>query len=102
VTLPSIAGMSRKNQARDESHYRESERIMLLIDSAARKASDAARELERDGAEAHLVAALDTAAGALRADHKRLMQTVYWHVPKDQERLSGTDEEKEDQERLAV
>ena len=73
---------------------------MLHVDEAARKAAEAAEALKRDGASAHLVNALETAASALRAEHKRLVQSVYWKAPEPSaqgELVSGD----EGQERLA-
>jgi len=54
---------------------------MLHVEDAARRLSEAATALKKDGASAHLVAALETAAGAVRADHARLMKSVYWQAP---------------------
>ncbi len=54
---------------------------MLHVEDAARRLSEAAESLEKDGAAPHLVAALETAAGAVRADHARLMKSVYWQAP---------------------
>ena len=84
--------MSEPSQAEQEEHFREVERTMLNIAGAAKRAAQAAEDLRKDGAEDHLVAALETAAGALRAEHKRLLQTAYYRVP----------EQPDDQEKLAV
>lgn len=54
---------------------------MLHVEDAVRCLSEAAGELKKEGAEPHLVAALETAAGVIRADHARLMQSVYWRPP---------------------
>ena len=93
--------MTESTQARDERHFREVERIMLLIDEASRKAARSAKELSDDGSEHYLVAALETASAALRAEHKRLMRGVYWRAPgKDgQPELIANDSD--EQERLA-
>lgn len=73
---------------------------MLYVDEAARKAAEAAEALEQDGASPHLVAALQTAAGSIRADHKRLIKSVYWKAP-EQESQGELVSADEDQERLA-
>lgn len=75
---------------------------MLLIDEASRKAGRSGEELSKDGAENYLVTALETAAAALRAEHKRLMRSVYWRAPTadGQEQLLSDDGD--DEERLAV
>ena len=92
--------MNSAHQAKDEEHFREIERAMLYVDEAARKTEQAAEALKSDGAAAHLIAALETAAGALRADHKRLIKSVYWKAPEQpsQGELVSADE---NQERLA-
>ncbi len=73
--------MSAAQQAREEGHFRQVEGAMLHVEDAARRLSEAAEALRKDGASAHLVAALETAAGAVRADHARLMKSVYWQAP---------------------
>jgi hypothetical protein len=65
-------------QAKEEAQFRKVEGAMLHVEDAARRLAEAAAELKSDGAPAYLVAALETAAGAVRADHKRLMKSVYW------------------------
>lgn len=87
-------------QVRAEEHFREVERTMLYVDEAARKATEAAASLKEDGAAEHLVAALETTARALRAEHKRLIQSVYWRAPEkeSQGQLVSVDD---DRERLA-
>ena len=86
-------------QAREEEHFRKVEGAMLYIEDAARRLRETAEELKKDEAPAYLVAALETAAGAARADHARLMKSVYWRAPdSDQGELSETEDE---QQRLA-
>lgn len=73
--------MSDVDQFREEEHFREVERAMLYVDEAARKCEEAVKTLRRDGAAPHLITALETAAGSLRADHKHLIKSVYWKAP---------------------
>lgn len=68
--------MTRAEQAREEEHFRKVEGAMLHVEDAGRRLAEAATELKKDGAEPHLVAALETAAGAVRADHSRLMTSL--------------------------
>jgi hypothetical protein len=68
-------------QAREEDHFRQVETAMLHVEDAARRLDEAAAELEKEEAAPHLIAALETAAGAVRADHSRLMKSVYWQAP---------------------
>jgi len=88
---PRASGIARRvtqmaisaEQAREEEHFRKVEGAMVYIEDAARRLDESAKELKKDGAPAYLVAALETAAGAARADHARLMKSVYWRVPTD-------------------
>lgn len=73
--------MTAAQQVREEEHFRQVEGAMLHVEDAARRLSEAAEALKKDGAAPHLVAALETAAGAVRADHARLMKSVYWQAP---------------------
>jgi len=86
-------------QAREEEHFRKVEGAMLYIEDAARRLRETAEELKRDAAPAYLVTALETAAEAARADHARLMKSVYWRAPdSDQSELT---EPADKQQRLA-
>ncbi len=87
-------------QAQEEAQFRKVEGAMLHVEDAARRLTEAAEELKRDDAPAYLVAALETAAGAVRADHKRLMKSVYWPAAADdQQELAPPPEDA--QQRLA-
>jgi len=85
-------------QAREEGQFRKVEGAMLHAEDAARRLAEVAGELKREGAPAHLVAALETAAGAVRADHKRLMKSVYWPTPDNSQQELAPES---DQQRLA-
>jgi hypothetical protein len=86
-------------QRREEAHFRKVEGAMLHVEDAARRLDEAAKELKKDGAAPYLIAALETAAGALRADHSRLVKSVYWAAPtSDQGELIAPGDE---QQRLA-
>lgn len=73
---------------------------MLHVEDAARRLSEAAASLKKEGAAPHLVAALETAAGAVRADHSRLMKSVYWQAPPSSQGELGVSDDDE-QQRLA-
>jgi len=91
--------MTGEEQRREEGHFRKVEGAMLYIEDAARRLDKTARELKKDGAPAYLIAALETAAGAARTDHARLMKSVYWRAPSsDQGELLAAGDE---QQRLA-
>lgn len=81
--------MNGAEQRREEEHFRKVEGAMVFVEDAARRLDEAAKELKKDDAAPYLVAALETAAGAVRADHARLMKSVYWRAPSaDQEELA--------------
>lgn len=86
-------------QAKEEAQFRKVEGAMVHVEDAARRLTEAAADLKRDDAPAHLVAALETAAGAVRADHKRLMKSVYWPAADPQQELAPPPEDA--QQRLA-
>lgn len=73
------------NQAREEEHFRKVEGAMMHVEDAGRRLQEAADELKREEAAPHLVVALETAAGAVRADHARLRKSVYWRPPASDE-----------------
>ena len=86
-------------QAREEEHFRKVEGAMLYIEDAGRRLRETAEELKKDAAPAYLVTALETAAASARADHARLMKSVYWRAPdSDQGELTEIADE---QQRLA-
>ena len=73
----------------NEAHFAEIEKTLLFVSDARKRAEKAAKELKRDGAEAHLVAALESAERELEALGRRLMQQTYFAVPKDQLELAS-------------
>jgi hypothetical protein len=93
--------VTRPEQIREEEHFRQVERAMLYVDEAARKVAEAAEKLKQDGGSPHLVAALETAATSVRADHKRLIKSVYWKAPDKSDPQVELVAADGDQERLA-
>lgn len=75
----------------NEEHFKEIEKVLLYVSEARRKAEGVADGLERDSAEAHLVAALRDAEAELAELHRKLMQGTYWAVPKQQMSLSNAE-----------
>jgi hypothetical protein len=69
----------------NEAHFAEVEKTLLYISEARERADRSARGLARDGAETHLVEALEDAERELLAVHRRLMQTTYFAVPRSHE-----------------
>lgn len=93
--------MSAAEQRQEEEHFRKVEGAMLYLEDAARRLDETAKELKKDGAAAYLTAALETASGAARADHARLMKSVYWHAPGNAQAELIDPEEGDSQQRLA-
>lgn len=79
--MPRVRDVNPAEQLREEEHFRQVERALLYADDAARKIAEIAAGLKKDGAAPHLVVALETAADAVRADHRRLMKSVYFRAP---------------------
>jgi len=71
----------------NEVHHSEVEKVLLYISEARERAERARVALTRDGAERHLVAALEESEERLRQEHRRLLQATFYAVP-DQERLA--------------
>jgi hypothetical protein len=73
----------------NEDHFDEIERTLLYISEARERAQRARKALEKDGAEPHLVAAVKVTEDAMRAEHRRLLQTTFYARPSEsQERLA--------------
>lgn len=68
----------------NESHFAEIEKTLLYISEARERAERSARELERDGAEEHLIRALGDAERELELLGRTLMQRTYFAVPEEQ------------------
>jgi septation ring formation regulator EzrA len=77
----------------NETHFAEIEKTLLFVSDARKRAEKAAKELRRDGAEAHLVAALEAAERELEQLGRRLMQQTYFAVPQDQLELASAEPE---------
>ena len=72
----------------NEAHFAEIEKALLYISEARERAERAAKALARDGAEPHLVEALDEAERELEVLGRTLRQRTYFAVPKEQLTLS--------------
>ncbi len=68
----------------NEAHFAEIEKTLLYLSEARKRAEKAVKELKRDGAEPHLVTALETTERELESVARRLMQQTYFAVSKDQ------------------
>jgi hypothetical protein len=64
----------------NEAHYSEIEKTLLYISDARRRAERAAKEIRSDGAEPHLIVALDAAAADLKDLQRTQMQATYFAV----------------------
>lgn len=97
--------MTGRSEPDKEHCLREVERAMLFIAGAQRKAEAIATELEGQGADEQYVNALRTAAGALRAEHNRLLNSTHFTVPDEPlQDFPEVEERKEDsdQQRMAI
>lgn len=71
-----------------EAHMAEVESALFVMSEARRRAEQAARDLAKDGAEPHLVEAMERAERELEATIDAFFKSTYFHVPKDQLALS--------------
>ena len=71
-------------QAKDEQEYGEVDVVLLYIEDARRRAERAAAELRAGGAEDFLVEALEQIQAELSQSAKKLMQSTFFAVPKEQ------------------
>jgi len=65
----------------NEAHHSEVEKVLLYISEARERAEKARRCLIRDGAEPHLVEALQESEECLRQEHRRLLQRTFYAIP---------------------
>ena len=72
----------------NEAHFAEIEKTLLYISEARIRAERAAKQIAKDGAEAHLVEALEEVDRELLALHRKLMQSTYFAVQEDQLTIS--------------
>ena len=72
----------------NERHFNEIERVMLNVSHARERALKAAKLIGKDGADPHLVAALERAGAELAETHRALMQGTYFAVLDAQEQLA--------------
>lgn len=73
----------------NEVHFREIEKTLLFISEARKRAKQTAANIEKDGAEPHLVVALQEARRQLEELGRRLMQKTYFAVPDNQLSISS-------------
>jgi hypothetical protein len=85
-TVPSASGptLDRVN----EEHMAEVERVLFVVSEARRQAERSGRDLIREGAAPHLVAAVQRVERDLEAAIDVFFKGTYFHVPKDQLTLS--------------
>jgi hypothetical protein len=72
----------------NEAHFAEIEKTLLYISEARVRAERAARLIAKDGADEHLVQALEETDRELLALHRKLMQSTYFAVPEEQMTIS--------------
>lgn len=70
-----------------ERQFSEVERVLLHISDARTRAGVAAKNVEKDGADAYVTAALREAEHQLGALHRELTQGTYYAIPEAQSHL---------------
>jgi septation ring formation regulator EzrA len=75
---------TRRAAAVDEAHFEQIDVAMMYVEEARARAERAAEALRRDGAEPHLVEALEQAQAELSEVGRRLRQGTLFAVPKEQ------------------
>lgn len=68
----------------DEQHFAEIDVAMLYIEEARKRAERAAKALRDEGADVHLIEALERSEEELSAVARRLRQGTFFAVPKEQ------------------
>jgi hypothetical protein len=71
-----------------EVHSKEVERVLLFVSDAQERARRAADQLRQDGADSHVVEAIEGAQDELADLHRRLMQSTYYAVPETAQKLA--------------
>lgn len=72
----------------DEEHMAQVELVLFELSGARKRAAKVAQSLAKDGAETHLVEAVEQAEHDLEAVIDGFFKSTYFHVPKDQLALS--------------
>ena len=77
----------RRLQELDEKHFAEVDVAMLYIEEARKRAERAAAALRAEGADQHLIDALERSEEELSDVARRLRQGTFFAVPKEQLKL---------------
>lgn len=85
---PTLDEVNEQHDEVNEQHMAEVEGVLFLMSGARRRAERATRDLAKDGAQAHLVEAMEQAEQELEATIDAFFKSTYFHVPKDQLALS--------------
>ena len=76
--------MERLSTEWNEKHYGEVDAALLFLDSSARRIDKAIALLRAEGAEEHMIEALERARDEVVDTRRRLMQGTLFAVPKAQ------------------
>jgi len=74
----------RRLQELDEKHFAEIDVAMLYIEEARERTERATTALRAEGADAHLIEALERSTAELSEVARRLRQGTFFAVPKEQ------------------
>lgn len=72
----------------EEAASTEVEKVLLFISDARARAKRARSKLDSEGADQHVLDALDQAEASLGDTHRQLMQGTYFAVPVRNEQLA--------------
>ena len=70
-----------------EDNFTEIERVMRRVSSARFLAEETTAKLKKEGAEIHLIRAMEQAVEDLDATNKKILQGAHFGRPEDQGRL---------------
>lgn len=76
-------GAMSSGPAINESHLREVERVLLYVSEARERAAKSRTILLKESAEPFLIAALEATEATMRAEHKRLLQSTFFHIERE-------------------
>jgi hypothetical protein len=72
----------------NEEHSSEVERVLLHVGHASDRAKRAVVQVVKDGADPHVVKALEDTAEELSQVYRRLAQATYYAIPSDDLKLA--------------
>ena len=84
ASRPSATAAKVREDVNDEADFLEIHEVMLYVEEARRRTERAIAALRENGAEGHLIEALERSEDELRDVARRLRQGTFFAVPKAQ------------------